>query len=109
MPLHILSVGGSGVSQMFRVATLKGKSMEVNLSSSKPNGWARANDVCVLFSFQPAGNRDVFCLCLRCTVGEITDAMKKVFGEHKASDRMVSRAYRQEFGESDEILHAIKR
>uniref|UniRef100_A0A8C0ZIU6 Methylmalonyl-CoA mutase, mitochondrial n=1 Tax=Cyanistes caeruleus TaxID=156563 RepID=A0A8C0ZIU6_CYACU len=45
----------------------------------------------------------------RCTVGEITDAMKKVFGEHKASDRMVSGAYRQEFGESDEILHAIKR
>ncbi|XP_010171095.1 methylmalonyl-CoA mutase, mitochondrial-like, partial [Antrostomus carolinensis] len=44
-----------------------------------------------------------------CTVGEITDAMKKVFGEHKASDRMVSGAYRQEFGESDEILHAIKR
>nr|XP_028577836.1 methylmalonyl-CoA mutase, mitochondrial-like isoform X1 [Podarcis muralis] len=29
----------------------------------------------------------------RCTVGEITDAMKKVFGEHKASDRMVSGAY----------------
>ncbi|XP_065690667.2 methylmalonyl-CoA mutase, mitochondrial isoform X1 [Patagioenas fasciata] len=45
----------------------------------------------------------------RCTVGEITDAMKKVFGEHKASDRMVSGAYRQEFGESDEILHAINR
>lgn len=45
----------------------------------------------------------------RCTVGEITDAMKKVFGEHRASDRMVSGAYRQEFGESDEILHAINR
>uniref|UniRef100_A0A8D0HPQ0 Methylmalonyl-CoA mutase, mitochondrial n=1 Tax=Sphenodon punctatus TaxID=8508 RepID=A0A8D0HPQ0_SPHPU len=46
---------------------------------------------------------------VRCTVGEITDAMKKVFGEHKASDRMVSGAYRQEFGESSEILHAINR
>ncbi|XP_066492821.1 methylmalonyl-CoA mutase, mitochondrial [Tiliqua scincoides] len=45
----------------------------------------------------------------RCTVGEITDAMKKVFGEHKASDRMVSGAYRQEFGESDEIAHALNR
>uniref|UniRef100_A0A8C0JET9 Methylmalonyl-CoA mutase, mitochondrial n=2 Tax=Chelonoidis abingdonii TaxID=106734 RepID=A0A8C0JET9_CHEAB len=45
----------------------------------------------------------------RCTVGEITEAMKKVFGEHRASDRMVSGAYRQEFGESDEILHAINR
>ncbi|XP_006028286.2 methylmalonyl-CoA mutase, mitochondrial [Alligator sinensis] len=45
----------------------------------------------------------------RCTVGEITNAMKEVFGEHKANDRMVSGAYRQEFGESDEILHAINR
>jgi len=45
----------------------------------------------------------------RCTVGEITDAMKKVFGEHKANDRMVSGAYRQEFGESKEISYAIKR
>ncbi|KAM3931422.1 methylmalonyl-CoA mutase, mitochondrial [Leptodactylus fuscus] len=45
----------------------------------------------------------------RCTVGEITDAMKKVFGEHKASDRMVSGAYRQEYGESEEIALALKR
>ncbi|XP_008069238.1 methylmalonyl-CoA mutase, mitochondrial [Carlito syrichta] len=45
----------------------------------------------------------------RCTVGEITDALKKVFGEHKANDRMVSGAYRQEFGESKEIISAIKR
>lgn len=45
----------------------------------------------------------------RCTVGEITDAMKKVFGEHKANDRMVSGAYRQEFGESNEITFAVKR
>nr|CAA36204.1 unnamed protein product [Mus musculus] len=45
----------------------------------------------------------------RCTVPEITDAFKKVFGEHKANDRMVSGAYRQEFGESKEITSAIKR
>ncbi|KAB1262048.1 Methylmalonyl-CoA mutase; mitochondrial [Camelus dromedarius] len=45
----------------------------------------------------------------RCTVGEITDAMKKVFGEHKATDRMVSGAYLQEFGESKEIAFAVKR
>ncbi|XP_056419921.1 methylmalonyl-CoA mutase, mitochondrial [Hyla sarda] len=45
----------------------------------------------------------------RCTVGEITDAMKKVFGEHKASDRMVSGAYRQEYGESEEIAFTLKR
>lgn len=56
-----------------------------------------ANLICCLYVF------------FRCTVGEITDAMKKVFGEHKASDRMVSGAYRQEFGESDEIVHALNR
>lgn len=65
--------------------------------------------ICILFSYKPPGSINTLFLSLRCTVGEITDAMKKVFGEHKASDRMVSGAYRQEFGESDEILHAIKR
>lgn len=29
--------------------------------------------------------------------------MKRVFGEHKASTRMVSGAYRSEFGEHEEI------
>lgn len=47
-------------------------------------------------------------LC-RCSVGEITDAMKKVFGEHKASTRMVSGAYRSEFGEHEEITLANNR
>ncbi|XP_044531707.1 methylmalonyl-CoA mutase, mitochondrial [Gracilinanus agilis] len=45
----------------------------------------------------------------RCTVGEITEAMKKVFGEHKANDRLVSGAYRQEFGENEEITLALNR
>ena len=39
----------------------------------------------------------------RCSVGEITDAMKTVFGEHKASTRMVSGAYRSEYGANEEI------
>uniref|UniRef100_A0AAY4BJM5 Methylmalonyl-CoA mutase, mitochondrial n=1 Tax=Denticeps clupeoides TaxID=299321 RepID=A0AAY4BJM5_9TELE len=45
----------------------------------------------------------------RCSVGEITDAMKTVFGEHKASTRMVSGAYRNEFGENEEIALANSR
>uniref|UniRef100_A0A672QSD6 Methylmalonyl-CoA mutase, mitochondrial n=1 Tax=Sinocyclocheilus grahami TaxID=75366 RepID=A0A672QSD6_SINGR len=45
----------------------------------------------------------------RCSVGEITDAMKSVFGEHKASTRMVSGAYRSEFGEHEEIVLAHNR
>jgi len=39
----------------------------------------------------------------RCTVGEISDAMEKVFGRHLASNRMVSGAYKSEFGEVDEL------
>ncbi|KAK3516618.1 hypothetical protein QTP70_022041 [Hemibagrus guttatus] len=45
----------------------------------------------------------------RCSVGEITDAMKAVFGEHKASTRMVSGAYRSEFGEHEEITRTHSR
>merc|ERR1712212_150 len=39
----------------------------------------------------------------RCTVGEISSAMEKVFGRHVASDKMVSGAYRSEYGETNEI------
>ncbi|XP_053390434.1 methylmalonyl-CoA mutase, mitochondrial-like [Mercenaria mercenaria] len=45
----------------------------------------------------------------RCTVGEITDAMEKVYGRHVASDRMVSGAYKTEYGAEDEISKIIKR
>lgn len=45
----------------------------------------------------------------RCTVGEITDAMEKVFGRHVASNRLVSGAYKNEFGEVDEISRATQR
>ncbi|XP_053373041.1 methylmalonyl-CoA mutase, mitochondrial-like isoform X3 [Mercenaria mercenaria] len=45
----------------------------------------------------------------RCTVGEITDAMEKVYGRHVASDRMVSGAYKTEYGADDEISKIIKR
>lgn len=40
----------------------------------------------------------------RCTVGEITQAMERVYGRHVANDRMVSGAYRTEYGESEEIV-----
>ena len=37
-----------------------------------------------------------------------TDAMEKVFGRHVASDRMVSGAYRSEYGENSEIEAVTK-
>jgi len=45
----------------------------------------------------------------RATVGEITDAMEKVFGRHAATGRLVSGAYKTEYGESDEIVKIMKR
>jgi len=39
----------------------------------------------------------------RCTVGEITRAMEAVYGRHVATDKMVSGAYRAEYGETEEI------
>jgi len=45
----------------------------------------------------------------RCSLGEISSAMEDVFGRHKASERMVSGAYKSEYGENDEISRAINR
>lgn len=45
----------------------------------------------------------------RATVGEITDAMEKVFGRHVATGRLVSGAYKTEYGDTDEIAKVISR
>lgn len=45
----------------------------------------------------------------RCSVGEITDAMEVVFGRHIASDRLVSGAYKTEYGENEEVDNVIRR
>ncbi|XP_025094549.1 methylmalonyl-CoA mutase, mitochondrial-like [Pomacea canaliculata] len=45
----------------------------------------------------------------RATVGEITDAMEEVFGRHVAFDRLVSGAYKSEFGEDFEITRVMKK
>lgn len=49
------------------------------------------------------------CARARCTVGEITQAMEKVFGRHTAKDRLVSGAYKSEYGESHEIEAVTRR
>ena len=46
---------------------------------------------------------------VRCTVGEISDAMEKVHGRHVATPRMVSGAYAAEYGQREEIDEAMKR
>uniref|UniRef100_A0AC34Q934 Methylmalonyl-CoA mutase n=1 Tax=Panagrolaimus sp. JU765 TaxID=591449 RepID=A0AC34Q934_9BILA len=45
----------------------------------------------------------------RCTVGEISDAMEKVFNRYTAVNRLVSGAYKSAFGETSEIDAVIAR
>lgn len=45
----------------------------------------------------------------RCTVGEISDAMEKVFNRHAAVNRLVSGAYKSEFGETSEMSQVLDR
>jgi hypothetical protein len=49
------------------------------------------------------------CARARCSLGEISSAMEEVFGRHKAAERMVSGAYKSEYGETSEITDAINR
>jgi methylmalonyl-CoA mutase len=46
---------------------------------------------------------------VRATIGEITDAMEKVFTRYVAKDRLLSGAYKAEFGEDNDINLVIKR
>lgn len=45
----------------------------------------------------------------KATVGEISDAMGEAFGYHRAVNRTLTGAYKNEFGASDEISKAIKK
>lgn len=45
----------------------------------------------------------------RCTVGEISDAMEAAFTRHVATGRMVSGAYKSEYGSDKEIDAVTKR
>ncbi|XP_055338601.1 methylmalonyl-CoA mutase, mitochondrial-like [Paramacrobiotus metropolitanus] len=44
----------------------------------------------------------------RCTLGEISMAMEKVFGRHVASSRMVSGAYKAEYGQREETESVLR-
>ena len=54
-------------------------------------------DVSQSWYYRDGGNvleHAVACARARCTVGEISNAMEKIFGRHRAEDRMISGAYR---------------
>jgi methylmalonyl-CoA mutase len=43
----------------------------------------------------------------KATVGEISDAMEKAFGRHRAETRAISGVYRQEIGQMDETVRKV--
>lgn len=61
-------------------------------------------------------SHNLLALCIeasraRCTVGEITDAMVKVYGRHRAADRLVSGAYRSQFSDQtewDQVMQSVQ-
>eukprot|EP00158_Paraphelidium_tribonemae_P009566 Partr_v1_DN28899_c1_g1_i5_m34162 putative methylmalonyl CoA mutase len=44
----------------------------------------------------------------RCTVGEISDALEKVYGRHSPTSRVISGAYKSEYGANEEIDKTLK-
>ncbi|CAO3686045.1 unnamed protein product [Umbelopsis vinacea] len=44
----------------------------------------------------------------RCTVGEISDALEKVWGRHMPATRVVSGAYKSEYGDSIDVSDTLK-
>ena len=44
----------------------------------------------------------------RCTVGEITSALEKIWPRYLPPTRMVSGAYKNEYGEFDEITQTLR-
>ncbi|KAI8055523.1 methylmalonyl coenzyme A mutase [Syncephalis plumigaleata] len=45
---------------------------------------------------------------VRCTVGEISSALEKVWGRHEAETRVVSGAYKSAYGDRDEVGETLK-
>ncbi|XGW17857.1 hypothetical protein V3C99_002457 [Haemonchus contortus] len=75
---------------------------------------ARAKAALEAITEGAAGNANLMELAVeasraRCTVGEISDAMEKVFTRYAAVNKMVSGAYKSEFGETDELAQVMER
>ena len=102
--IEVLSIDNEEVrtQQINRLAEVKGK-----------RDAAKAQEALEALTAGASGDGNVLalaveCARLRCTVGEISQAMEKVFGTHTASDRLVSGAYKSEYGDADEIEAVMK-
>ena len=103
-PIEVLSIDNEEVrtQQVNRLKEVKGK-----------RDGAKAQEALEALTAGAEGDGNVLglaveCARARCTVGEISQAMEKVFGTHTASDRLVSGAYKSEYGDADEIEAVMK-
>lgn len=105
-PIEILEVDNKAVlqSQLERLKKLKAERDE-----SKTRSALNALTKCA-----ETGEGNLLALAVeaaraRATLGEISDAMEKVFGRHKAVIKAISGVYSSEFSESAEMQNVIKK
>jgi len=98
--VDVLSIDNASVleAQLKRLASTKGSRNEEDAKKRM-----EALTVCA-----KTGNGNLLQLAVdaaraRCTVGEISGALEQVWGRHVAQDRLVSGAYKTEYGGSTEI------
>jgi methylmalonyl-CoA mutase len=99
-PIEILEVDNSAVrgSQLERLAKLRAERDETRVTSALGAITAAAE----------SGEGNMLALAVdaarsRASLGEISDAMEKAFGRHKAVIRSIAGVYSAEFGEQEEV------
>ena len=99
-PLEILDIDNTAVreSQLKRLAKLRAERDDAKVQEALAALTRTAET--------GEGNlleRAVACARARASLGEISDAMEKIYGRHKAVIRSISGVYSSEFGEADEM------
>ncbi len=104
-PIEILEVDNSAVrlSQIKRLEQLRNDRDE-----SKVRGVLNAITECAETSEGNLLQLSVEAARARATLGEISDAMEKVFGRHKAVIRSISGVYSNTFGEEEAVKKVLK-
>ena len=104
-PIEILEVDNSAVreSQIKRLARLR---------AERDNATVRRN-LEALTEAAKSGTGNLLALAIeaarnRASLGEISDALEKVYGRHKATIRSITGVYSREFGEESQIKDILK-
>ncbi|RKX34329.1 MAG: methylmalonyl-CoA mutase [Verrucomicrobia bacterium] len=104
-PMEILEVDNSAVreSQIKRLAKLKkerdGPAVQASLDALTESARSEKGNLLAL-AIEAAKSR--------ASLGEISDALEKVYGRHKATIRSITGVYGREFGEDDQIKEILE-